>query len=213
MNTNKKNVLIVDDHPLVAKATKNLLEKNEFIQVIDMAYNGKQCLELMALHQPEIVFLDYRLPDMTGVEIAEQIREKFPNTLIIIFSGIDITDLTNKLIELKVCGIISKESSETTIMNMVNCILDGHTMLPISMYHQMRMMSINHNPIESKLNDDEIKIMTLIVKGATHEQVADEIHLSKRSVDNYLKKIYGKLNVKTKVQAIEKFVQMKTKNN
>ncbi|MDP5276799.1 response regulator transcription factor [Chengkuizengella axinellae] len=213
MNLDTKSVLIVDDHPLVAKATKHVLEKNEKLQIIGMAFNGKECLEMMSLHQPDIVFLDYRLPDMTGVEIAEQIKGKYPNTLIVIFSGIDITDLTNKLIELKVSGIISKESSETTIMNMVNCILDGHTMLPLSMYHQMRMTSSNQNYIESKLNDDEIKIMTLIVKGATHEQVADEIHLSKRSVDNYLKKIYGKLNVKTKVQAIEKFVQMKIQSN
>jgi DNA-binding NarL/FixJ family response regulator len=57
------------------------------------------------------------------------------------------------------------------------------------------------------LSPDEIQIMTLLVKGVTHEQIADQIHVSKRSVDNYLKKIYDKLDVTSRIQAIEKFVR------
>jgi DNA-binding NarL/FixJ family response regulator len=76
------------------------------------------------------------------------------------------------------------------------------------MYRQMRLIA-GDAPLELALTQDEVLIMSMLVSGATHEQIANEIYVSKRSVDNYLKKIYDKLEVKSKVQAIEKFVQSK----
>lgn len=200
--------LVVDDHPLFAQATKQLLEKVDRIQVIGAVGTGKACMDFIRTNEPDIVFLDYQLPDQTGSKIAEQIKEYRPSIHVVIFTGFDIADLMNHFIELKVSGVISKESSESTIINMVHCILDDHTMVPLSLFRQMRLNSTNQT-VETLLTEDEVHIMTLIVKGDTHEQVAEQIHISKRSVDNYLKKIYEKLGVGSKVQAIEKFIQSK----
>jgi two-component system competent response regulator ComA len=201
-------VLVVDDHPLVAQATRQLLEQMERIQVVGMAGNGKACMDMVAAHNPDIVFLDYQLPDIMGSKLAEQIKRDYPDVRIIVFTGIDITDLFNYFIEIKVSGIISKESSEAAIRNMVLAVMDNHTVLPLSLFHQMRLLSNKPEP-ELALTGEEVKIMALVVKGATHEQVADRIHASKRSVDNYLRKIYDKLGVKSKAQAIEAFIQSK----
>jgi DNA-binding NarL/FixJ family response regulator len=200
---------VTDDHPVVAGATKMILEQIEDITVVGIAHNGKACLELVEQHQPDLVLLDYHLPDQYGSTVAERIKRRYPQTHIVIFTGIDVADLYNHLIEIGVSGIISKESGEKTIQNLIRCILDDHTMLPLAVYRQMRVT--NRQPRtetdSSGLTPDEIQIMYLLVKGATHEQIAEHIHVSKRSVDNYLKKIYEKLGVSARIQAIEKFVR------
>lgn len=201
--------VVADDHPVVAGATKTILEQIEGITVVGIAHKGQTCLDLVEQHQPELVILDYHLPDQYGSVVAERIKRRYPQTHIVIFTGIDVADLYNHLIEIGVSGIISKESGEKTIQNLVRCILDDHTMLPLAVYRQMRVT--NRQPRteteSSGLTPDEIQIMYLLVKGATHEQIAEHIHVSKRSVDNYLKKIYEKLGVSARIQAIEKFVR------
>lgn len=183
----QRSILIVDDHPVMAKATQTILEQIEHIRVIGIAASGKSCLEMTALHKPNMIILDYNLPDQFGSSVAKQIKDISPDTHIVIFTGIDVSDLYNHLIELGVSGIISKESSERVIQNMIRCIMDDCTMIPLSLYRGMRLMKSLPTQ-EVLLTKDEIQIMTLVVKGATQEQVANEIFVSKRSVDNYLKK-------------------------
>ncbi|SEC50208.1 response regulator transcription factor [Paenibacillus sp. GP183] len=207
----KVKTLIVEDHPLMANATRYMLEQIDRLEVIGSAGSGRAALELVYEHQPGIVFLDYHLPDGFGSQVAKQIKEVDSNIHIVIFTGIDISELYNNLLEIGVSGILSKEASEHTIRNLVNCVLDNYTMIPLPLYHQMRLNS-EKAPTEAFLTKDEVQIMTEIVKGATHDQVAELIHASRRSVDNYVRKIYDKFGVKSRVQAIEKFVKSKYYN-
>jgi DNA-binding NarL/FixJ family response regulator len=204
----KVKTLVVDDHPLFAQATKQILQEIESIDCIGVVGNGAECLRFIRNERPDLIFLDYHLPDEPGSVLAQKIKDALPAVKIVIFTGIDIADMFNHLIKIGVSGIISKESSEATIRNMVNCILDNHTVLPLSVFHQTRLV-LENSVAELELTEDEITIMRMIVGGHTHDQIAVSIHVSKRSVDNYLKRIYDKLGVKSKVQAIEKFVQSK----
>jgi two-component system competent response regulator ComA len=207
MNQGIKTI-IVEDHPLMATATKAILEQIEGIEVVGIASSGRAAIELIGTNQTDLVFLDYHLPDGFGTQVVKDIKARFPHTHIVIFTGIDITGIYNHLLELGVSGIISKGSSEATIRNMVGCILDNHTMIPLSLYRQMRFHTTVPVP-EALLTNDEIQIMSLIVSGATHDYIAEQIHASRRSVDNYVRKIYDKFGVKSRVQAIEKFVKSK----
>ncbi|WP_159887477.1 response regulator transcription factor [Paenibacillus puerhi] len=200
--------LVVDDHPLVANATKALLEEVDRVEVIGTVPTARECMEQASLYVPDLVFLDYHLPDQSGMEVAAWLKNRFPGMHIVIFTGVELTGILDKLIEIRVSGVLSKESSERTIKNMVNCILDGHTMLPLSIYHRMQM-NTGYAPEDERLEEEEILMMNLMVKGATHEQIAARIHMSKRTVDNYLRKIYAKLGVKTRVEAFEKFITSK----
>lgn len=200
--------LVVDDHPLFARATKALLEQLDRIEVIGVVGNAKQCLEHIERQQPGLVFLDYQLPDSCGTEVAAAIKAKYPHIHVVIFTGIELSSIFNTLVEAKVSGILSKESSERTIMNMVNCVLDGQTMLPLSFFHQMQLNAVNVQE-DFVLLDEEVNMMNMLMKGATHEQIADHIYMSKRTVDNYLRKIYDKLGVKSRPEALEKFIKSK----
>ncbi|MFC5451868.1 response regulator transcription factor [Paenibacillus aestuarii] len=201
--------LVVDDHPLFANATKALLSEMEEIEVVGVVHNGKQCMDQVAALQPRLVFLDYNLPDQSGTEVAAQIKNLYPDIHVVIFTGIELNDIYSRLIEIKVSGVLSKESSARTIKNMVHCILDNHTMIPLSFYHHIQVNGGLPASQSSILQEEEILMMNMLVKGSTHEQIADKIHMSKRTVDNYLRKIYDKLGVKTRTEAMEKFIKSK----
>lgn len=205
MRTSTK-VIVVDDHPLIARATLQLLQQLDGIEVIGMAHTGQACLDMIEDTKPEMVVLDYQLPDIPGSEVAKRVKARYPDTHIVIFTGKDVEEFYNKLLDVPVSGIISKESGEQTIKAMVTAILDNHTVIPLSLFTRLRLVS-GEGALEEELTPEETKIMNLIVSGYTHEQVAEIIHASRRSVDNYLKKIYKKLGVPSKVKAIEKFIQ------
>lgn len=201
-------IIIADDHPLMAHATKQLLEQLDNLEVVGVATNGSTCLELVEEHQPDMVFLDYQLPDMAGTDIAERIKKGWPDIHVVIFTGVDVSTLIPKFLELQVSGVVSKGTHHDTIKHIVACILDDHVVMPRSGVAQL-LMSSAPAMVEIELTEDESTIMTMIVKGYTLEQIADRIHMSKRSVDNYQRKIYDKLGVKGRAQAIETFVRSK----
>lgn len=201
-------ILIVDDHPLMAEATSNTLQQVEGVQIVGIAATGKQCLELVDMHVPDIIFLDYNLPDQYGDEIAKIIKGKYPATHLVIFSGIELSHLYNHLIGLEVSAVISKESSGMLIKSLVTLLLENFTVMPVPVFHKMRVASGNLHQTDL-LDEDEVNMMTMIVQGLTNEQMAEEVHMSKRTVDNYVRKIYEKLGVKSRAQAVDKFNQFK----
>ncbi|MCD9024163.1 response regulator transcription factor [Cohnella silvisoli] len=203
--------IVVDDHPLMAEATKQLLEQMDRIQVVGVAYDGRTCIELVEAYNPELIFLDYQLPDQSGTKLTEHIKRISPHAHIVIFTGVDVSDLVHKLLELRVSGIISKGTSEKTLKHMVACILDNHIVLPHSIFYKIKLSSPDaSNP--ALLTDEEVRMMSMMVSGATYDQIAETIHVSKRSVDNYLRKIYDKLGVQNRIQAIRRFVQNRQDN-
>ncbi|TXK73500.1 response regulator transcription factor [Paenibacillus sp. N3.4] len=204
----KTKILIVDDHPLMAEATASTLKQMEGIEIVGIAGTGKQCLDLVDLHQPDIVFLDFYLPDQYGDEIAKIIKAQYPAMHLVIFSGIDLAHLYNHLIGLEVSAVISKESSGTLIKSLVTLLVENYTVLPVPVFQKMRVSSGNIHQTDI-LDDDEVNMMSMIVQGLTNEQMAEEVHMSKRTIDNYVRKIYEKLGVKSRAQAVDKFNQFK----
>lgn len=205
----KRNIkaIVTEDHPLMAQATKGLLEQIEEIKVIGLAYSGADCLQLVREHLPDLVLLDYQLPDVLGTELVKDIKALRPEVQIIIFTGVDLSDLAERFVDLQINGIISKGTGHSSILHMIHCVLENYTVFPTTVLNRLQT-GVKASP-KGDLTEDEILIMKLLIKGETLEQIADAIHVSKRSVDNYQKRIYEKLGVKNKVQALEAFIQSK----
>lgn len=201
---NLSTILIVEDHPLMAEALQGILEGMEGIRVIGIAGNAARCMELVKNHSPDIVFLDYQLPDVSGAEVVPLIRKVNETCKIVVFTGHQLQDIYPLFRQMQISAVLSKGSKAVTITNMVRCLLDNYTMVPLDLFHQMYEGSF---AAQEALTDDEVKILNLLVQGSTNEEIAQKIFVSKRSVDNYLKRIYAKLNVQSKIQAAEWFVK------
>jgi two-component system competent response regulator ComA len=192
----------------MAHATRQLLEQVENMEVAGVASDGNSCMELVEQLQPDMVFLDYQLPDMAGTDAAERLKKQWPDVHVVIFTGVDVISLIPRFLELQVSAIISKGTRHDTIKHIVACVLDHQVIIPRSSLEQL-LIPAPAPLVEIELTEDESAIMAMIVRGSTLEQIADKIHMSKRSVDNYQRKIYDKLGVKGRAQAIEVFVRTK----
>jgi|GEM_PF-303820 len=198
--------IVIDDHPLMAGATQQLLEQLGYIRVLATAVTGQAGLELVGRYRPELVMLDYQLPDLSGVRLAAQIRRLDSEVKIVLFTGHDLSALADTLIwELGISAVISKGTPETIVQHMIPCILHDQLVLPRSLLSGLRRPQ-RKSLFQMPLTEEDLFILRMVSRGVTHEAIADQIHTSRRTVDNHLRKIYEKLGVTSKIQAIQRML-------
>lgn len=199
-----QSVLIVDDHPLMALATKELLMDIDGIGEIEIAINGNQGIEKAKLYRPDLIIMDYFLTDMTGTEAAQEILSFYPETKILYITGLDINPLLPKMMQTKARGAITKDADHTTIKYVIGCVLKGLTVYP-----QIVERVASECDVNADLTQEEVNIMKALLRGTTYSQIADMIHMSRRTVDNYMKRIFEKLEARNKTEAVERFMRTK----
>ena len=206
-------IMIVDDHPAIAYGTKMILEQNLNYQVVDIISSVSKVTDAVLLHQPKIMFIDMNMPEMNGRELSTLIKSVAPWTNIIMFSGFDLIPMWNQLVRAGVSGILSKNASPEQIMRMVGAILNGETVVPLSMIHQLIYNENASEMIQNiELSDREQNIMRMICDGFSNQQIGKTLMVSTRTAENYISKTYEKLGVKSRIDAIEAFRLRYTKD-
>lgn len=200
-------VVIVDIHPTSMLGTKLILEDQQDLLVRGMSSTGTEGLELTGSIQPELILMDYRLPEGTAETFLTQMRSLSPDSHIVIMTDEDNIGLFQQLITLGASGMLSKQASPSQLIHLINGLREGLVSLPIEWircgsWPFLPMMA--SEPFD-ELTKTEIFIMERIVQGVTYDKIAIEIEVSRRSIDNYLRKIYAKLGVSSRAQAIEHY--------
>lgn len=208
-------VVIVDSHPTSMLGTKLILEERDDLKVTGMASTWDEGLMLVIENQPDLVLLDYQMPEGTAETLLEKLKEGSPVSHIIILTDHDGLKLLYPVINLGGSGILSKQASASQLMLMIDGLREGLATLPIDWLKQGIWQVQTTIPVEGlfDLTETEIFIMERIVQGITYDKIATEITVSRRSIDNYLRKIYVKLGVSTRAQAIEKFALHSRQNS
>ncbi|GIO68122.1 response regulator transcription factor [Paenibacillus sp. FSL M7-1455] len=200
-------VVIVDSHPTSMLGTKLILEEREELRVTGMGSTWEEGLVLVAEQKPELVLLDYQMPEGTAETLLERIKHASPDSHVIILTDTDGIKLLHSIVNLGGSGILSKQASAAQLMLMIDGLREGLAMLPMD-WLKNGIWQVQPAVIDGglyHLTETEIFIMERIVQGITYDKIAMEISVSRRSIDNYLRKIYVKLGVSTRAQAIEKF--------
>lgn len=202
-------VLIVEDHPAMGYGTKTILEQMPNIEVVGIAESGIKGVDMVAQYQPEIIFLDMNLPDKSGKEVAKIIKEKYPKKHIIIFTAYNYVPYVNDLINIGVSGVMLKSATPKQLLRMIDSIMDGETVIPLSLFRHMQTNESAVQGIEEgmkMMTKREEKVLSMIAKGYINKKIAEEIDMSMRSVEYCITSIYEKLGVDSRAQAIKKYV-------
>jgi len=203
---NRITVLLVEDQEIINPdiELKMLLEQEPNIQVIRTTKKNNTVIELAGEFRPAIVFLDLKFPCENSVEVAGKIKDLHPESHIVIFTADDYLPFFNQLVEVGVSGILSENAKPHQIISMLYLILEGKTIIPLKVYKQIQLNPIIYGVKRKKcLSEKEMNLMSMVAKGWTNRQIANEIFMSTRSVENYLSKIYEKLGVKSRIEAVE----------
>lgn len=202
-------VLIVEDHPAMGYGTKTILEQMPNIEVVGIAESGIKGVDMVAQYQPEIIFLDMNLPDKSGKEVAKIIKEKYPKKHIIIFTAYNYVPYVNDLINIGVSGVMLKSATPKQLLRMIDSIMDGETVIPLSLFRHMQTNESAVQGIEEgmkMMTKREEKVLSMIAKGYINKKIAEEIDMSMRSVEYCITSIYEKLEVDSRAKAIKKYV-------
>ncbi|MNC06338.1 Virulence factors putative positive transcription regulator BvgA [compost metagenome] len=198
--------IIIDDHPLMVAATTALLQELGGIHLVGVASGGLQGLQMIEEMKPRLVILEWCVKDADGTEIVKQIKEVSPETKILVFTGANLNELYPELVQSEAHGVVSKEAGHDTLKHLIFGILDGYRVFPDIPEEQKLTFQSQEDIL---LSEDEARIMNLILSGYTLVQIAEAMSYSKRSIDNYLHRLYKKMGVTSRTQALELFVRTK----
>lgn len=194
----KRRVLLVDDHALFRGGLKMLINGSDSFTVVGEASNGLEFLSFVALDMPDVVLLDISMPQMDGIEAAAIAAEKFPELPIITLSMYGEEDYYFRMVSLGVKGFLLKNSDIEEVLEAMETVIDGGTFFSPELLHNLvsNLRSTGGQSADYSLSERELEILLLICRGLSNQKIAEELYISKRTVDKHRANILYKTNCK-----------------
>ncbi|ATA58752.1 two-component system response regulator [Geobacillus stearothermophilus] len=205
------HILVVDDHRLVGEGTKNMLESEQDFQV-ELVTSGTEAEQMMEQRTYDVFLLDWRMPDMSGIELSKRILEKQPNAKIVIYTGYDIVPFLNYFIESGITGFVSKTASSEQLVTAIRCALRDEAVIPVHVLRQLRLFEVKARMEEEEehiaLDMFEQNILIEVANSLSNKEIARKHCMSQRSLERQLSRIFSKLCVSSRIEAVEKAKQL-----
>ncbi|MDF9844193.1 MULTISPECIES: response regulator transcription factor [unclassified Paenibacillus] len=207
-------VVIVGCHPTSMLGTKLILEEGGELAVLAMHNCWSEGVHSVQELQPDLVLADYQMPEGNVENVLPELKISCEEAHFIIMTEEEDSELFQPLLELGASGVLSKGASSRQLLLMIGGLREGFLSIPLTWIQKGYRPVTSSRGLDSvmQLTATEMFIMERIVQGITYDKIALEIEVSRRSIDNYLRKIYVKLDVSTRAQAIEKFALFSRQN-
>lgn len=191
----KPTVVIADDHPLLLKGLREFLEENN-IDVLDSANNGKDALEKILKHRPQLAILDMEMPHYSGLEIAANCKKKQLPTKIILLTLHKELYLYHQAKELNLSGYILKEFALGELSTAIETVLKGKQFFSEKIFENKE--NGNLESVQTQLTPSEKKILRLIADGLSTKEIAEKLFIAERTVDKHRSNMIAKLHLEKK---------------
>lgn len=194
----KLNVIIADDHPIFRGGLRQVIDSEQKFQVVAEASDGETALNLIEEQKPDIVIFDVNMPKMTGFVAAKELRRKNHDCEIIFLTMHGEEAMFNKAMDLGAKGYVLKDSASVDIVNCLQAVANGQnfTSPAITTYLFKRVTrSSNKTGSIEDLSPTERIILRLIAEYKTSREIADELSISYRTVENHRYNICQKLDI------------------
>ena len=196
-------IMLVDSHVIVREGICKLIE-NDNIEIVAEANTGFECLEILNKIRPNILLIDYKLPDMEPVTIIEEVKKKVPNLKIIILTGNYDKSLIARSIEIGVKGFLSKECNSNELKKAIGKVYNDEVYIQNNLLSQFntknKMRNLDKNKIDS-LTNRELEVLIQIANGMFNKEIAMLLNISERTVKNHVSNIFKKIEVSDRTQA------------
>jgi two-component system, NarL family, response regulator DevR len=204
--TSVLRVLVVDDHEVVRQGLVALLGRREGFQVVGEAGTVAEAIEAARRHHPEIVVMDVRLPDGSGIEACREIRAELPETRVIMLTSYPDEEAVLSAIVAGASGYLLKQIRARDLVAALETVGRGGSLLDPAVTEKVleRIRTIATGGVTdelAQLTAQEKRILLLVAEGKTNKEIAGEIFLSDKTVKNYVSSILSKLNLERRAQA------------
>jgi two-component system, NarL family, response regulator DevR len=197
-------VFLLDDHEVVRRGVRDLLESDGDITVVGEASTAQEALDRIPALHPQVAILDVRLPDGNGVEVCREIRSAHEDIACLMLTSYTDDDALFDAIMAGAAGYILKQVRGSDLMSAVRQVAAGASLLDPAVTG--RVLNRLRNPPKedarlSRLTDQERKILSLIAEGLTNRQIGNEMHLAEKTIKNYVSNLLMKLGMDRRTEA------------
>src|SRR5574340_713389 len=204
--TRPLRLVVVDDHEVVRQGLVSLLDRREGLQVVAEAGSVAEALEMTRKFQPDIVVMDVRLPDGSGIEACREIRSELPATRVVILTSYPDEEAVLSAIIAGASGYLLKQIRARDLVSALESVGRGDSLLDPAVTERVlervrRIATGAYTDELAQLTQQEQKILLLIAEGKTNKEIAAEVFLSDKTVKNYVSSILSKLNLERRAQA------------
>jgi DNA-binding NarL/FixJ family response regulator len=209
----KIRLLLIDDHQVVRVGLRTLLNKESTIHIVGEAGTAADAVAESVRLKPDLVLMDVRLPDGTGIEACREIRSRCPKTRVLFLTSYADHDAVIATIAAGADGYLLKEIDLEGLIRSIKSVMSGQSILDMSAAQQVHswLASKSRDNKLDQLSAQEQKVLTLIAKGLTNKEIAGHLGLSYKTVKNYVSNIFEKLEVSRRSQATAFFLAPPTK--
>ena len=199
---NKVRVILADDHPIFMSGLQQIIEEDENIEIAGTALNGEKALEIIYERKPDIAVLDIDMPKMTGLEVLRAMNETKSKTKVVFLTVYASEDMFDEAMELGTNGYVLKDCAVNDIVECIHKVNEGNyyispTISNFVVTRRERMKKFDsENPTIENLTKTELNILRMIADGLTSKDIADELFISFKTVENHRSNISGKLGIK-----------------
>jgi len=199
-------VLLVDDHEIVRQGLRALLEAEGDIVVVAEADSGASAVSLASTHRPDVVVMDVRMPGGSGVEACRAIRDERPDAQVIMLTSFSDDEALFNSIMAGAAGFVLKQIRGRDLVDAIRTVGAGKSLLDPDVtkrvLERLRKAKFDErDPKLARLSAQEERILDMIGEGLTNREIAERIHLSDKTVKNYVSTILQKLDVARRAEA------------
>jgi DNA-binding NarL/FixJ family response regulator len=194
------DILVVEDHPVVAEGLQKLLAENGICTVCPVAQTGGECMEILKNYTPELIFMDINLPDISGIDLCKTILSRFPLIHILALSSFGSKSFIERILENGARGYLLKNSDSEEIITAIQKVRKGE------IYYSEAVRAVLENKTDDGvpiLTRREHEVLKLISDGLTNNEIGEKIFISPLTVDSHRKNLLLKLGAKNTASLIK----------
>ncbi|MGC9333620.1 MAG: response regulator transcription factor [Anaerolineae bacterium] len=202
-------ILLADDHAFVRQGTRELLEQQPDLEVVAEAENGRAVVQLAIREQPDVVIMDFAMPELNGIEATRRIKAVAPGIAILVLTAYDSEQYVFAFLEAGAAGYLLKDVSVEELVKAIRAVDAGESILHPAIArkvvnhfsHRSDQKQVAEDLLE-QLTDREVEVLRLAAKGMSNRDISCELCISVRTVQTHLSNVFNKLGVGSRTEAV-----------
>lgn len=205
-------LILADDHAVVRAGTRQLLERQEDLQIVGEASDGEEAVRLTHELRPDVVVMDVRMPKLSGVEATRRIKEERPDVRVLVLTAHDDDEYVFALLQSGADGYLLKTAEFEDLIKAIHTVVAGQSALAPEVAGKVvahftsgkslpEVLANTHDQYDG-LTERELGILRLVGKGLSNKQIGQELYISDRTVQAHLSNIFSKLGVSSRTEAV-----------
>lgn len=202
-------IIIVDDHAVVRAGMRLLIESDSSIEIVGEGENGKEAIELATTLQPQVIVMDVTMPQMDGVEATRQIKSLLPNIAVLTLTIHEGPDYFFKMLQAGASGYVPKRAAPNDLIQAIKVVADGNVFLEPTVAKDLvadylvRVSEGTEQRSYDGLTEREREVLTHIAEDETNREIAQQLHISVKTVERHRENIMSKLNLHTRTELVK----------